>query len=121
MSSQEERSTMALWRTPGLQTASNTRSSSGKGRKTGGKKGGGGKVTLEDALKMELKGGAFDGVSLGDLIEIDADRADADHGYGDGERDGRDYIAWLAYGSYENDYVKRRAVLVAEDAGIEPE
>lgn len=103
-------------------SGSSTRSKSTGGRKTGGSKGKGDghfHGDLADALEMKLKFGAFEGVSLGDLLEIDADEADSDHAYGDGEKSGRDYIKWLA--SFRNGgiYSREAGLLVTEDQGIE--
>jgi hypothetical protein len=78
-----------------------------------------GKVTLENSLSMELNFGAFEGKTLADLLEIDADEADSDYGYGDGERDGRDYIAWLASPRTKSRAIRDRARLVADENGIE--
>jgi hypothetical protein len=90
--------------------------------KTGGRShGGGGKssITLDDARTIELNFGAFKGVTLEDLLDITVDEADEEYGYGDGERSGKDYIAWLASDSNKNKFIQQRARLVADDAGIE--
>ena len=89
--------------------------------KTGGRSGGSGKgkVTLEDALEMVLSFGAFEGESLETVLGIDADTADSEYDYGDGERDGTDYIAWLAGDRNKNEFVQRRAQLIADAEGIE--
>lgn len=109
------------------ETAKPAAKSSGGGgggykKKSYGKGGGGGgrgSVTLKTALDTELTWGAFEGATLAELLDIDADKADSDYGYGDGERDGRDYLAWLASDSNNNEYMRSRALLVAEDNGIE--
>lgn len=90
-------------------------------RKTGGRRGGGSgfKGDLDDALNMKLKFGAFEGETLQTVLEADVDTCDDDYGYGDGERDGRDYISWLAGDSNENDFVRTAARLVADEEGIE--
>lgn len=103
---------------------SSSRSSGTKSRaKTGGGSRGRGKggssITLEDALDMELNFGAFEGEKLGALLDFDTNTCDSDYGYGDGERDGTDYISWLASDSNQNEYVQRRARLIADDAGID--
>jgi hypothetical protein len=95
-------------------SGSRTRKTSG-----GGRKGGRGKVTLEDALSTELIYGAFEGVTLGNLVNISVDEAEESYGYGEGERDGRDYIAWLAGDTNENEYTQLRARLIADAEGIE--
>lgn len=94
----------------------------GSKRSSGGSRKGGGsssKVTLDDALDLVLNFGAFEGEKLGDILGFDADQCDDDYGYGDGERDGRDYIKWLAGRNNKNEYVQRRARLIADDEGIE--
>lgn len=95
-------------------TGGGSKRSSSKG---GGK--GGGKVTLKAAQEMELNFGAFEGVALGDLVDIGVDEAEDDYGYGDGERDGKDYLSWLASDRNKNEYARVRARLVAEDAGVD--
>lgn len=99
------------------------RSLSGRGKggrsRSGGKSGGFKKPTLKSASELELTWGAFEGVTLGDLVGISAEDADADFGYGDGERDGSDYLVWLASENNPNEFVRERAILVAEDAGLE--
>lgn len=93
-----------------------------RGRKTGGrsngKRSGGGSVTLSDARDMVLSKGAFEGVTLGALVEMSAEDAEADYGYGDGERSGLDYVTWLGSDDYSNDYVQRRARLILDDLGV---
>lgn len=88
--------------------------------KTGGGRSskGGSSVTLSDARNMELTWGAFQGLTLAALLEVDAETADDDYGYGDGERGGREYLSWLAGKGNNIEYVQRRARLVAEDEGI---
>jgi hypothetical protein len=104
-------------------SSSSSKGSSKRSGKTGGGKKGKGDGhfhgDLDDALKMELKFGAFEGVSLGELLEIDVDEAEADYDYGDGERDGRDYIRWLASDRNKGEYSREAAALVAEANGIE--
>lgn len=111
-----EGTTTTVAKTSGKSTARKGKTSGGSKRRSGG---GGGSVTLEDALGMELNSGAFEGVTLGGLLEIGVDEAEDGYGYGNGERDGRDYIAWLASDTYENDYVQRRARLIADAEGID--
>lgn len=104
------------------ESKSSTRSSTGGGGKAKGKgrrSSGGSSVTLEDALKMDLSFGAFEGVTLAELLDIDAAEADRDYEYGDGERNGRDYLSWLASERNPNEFARKRALLVAEENGIE--
>jgi hypothetical protein len=104
---------------------SDEKSSSKRSGKTGGSKGKGskngkgGKLTLSAAKDMELNFGAFEGVTLGELVDIDTEKAEEDFDYGDGERDGRDYLSWLASDRNKNEFARARAQLVADDAGIE--
>lgn len=87
--------------------------------KTGGKKRDG-DISLKDAENMVLNFGAFEGVALGDLVDIDVDEAEADFHYGDGERDGADYLAgYLAGPKNHNKHVRDRARIVADDRGLE--
>jgi hypothetical protein len=104
--------------TPAKKSSSKSTTKSRGGSKSKGRSGGG-SITLKDALSMEMNSGVFEGETLEDILEIDTDRADDDYGYGDGERDGKDYIRWLAGPTNKNDYTRRRAQLVADDAGIE--
>lgn len=105
-----------------------SRSSSGgnKSKSSGGRKSsGGGKKSgfpgsLRDALKLELNSGAFEGTTLGDVLGLSEEDADADYAYGDGEKSGRDYIAWLATERNKNEYTRGAAQLIAEDNDIEP-
>jgi hypothetical protein len=90
-------------------------------KKTGGGKGGSGKVTLEGALSLELNSGAFKGATMGDVLALDAATCDEQYGYGDGERNGRDYIGWLATDRNRNDFTRARAAVIAEAEGIEVE
>lgn len=95
--------------------------SSSSSRKTGGGKSYGNKksgISLDDALTMTLNFGAFEGETLGDVLGLSADECDDDYGYGDGERDGRDYIKWLASDSNKNEFVQRRARIIADEEGI---
>ena len=55
---------------------------------------------------------------MGDVLGFSADDCDDDYGYGDGERDGRDYIKWLASDSNKNEFVQRRARIIADEEGI---
>lgn len=98
--------------------------SSSRGRKTsggrkGGSRGGSSSITLEDALSMELSGGAFEGETLGAVLKLSAEECDEDFDYGDGERNGRDYISWLASDKNKNEYTQRRARIIADDEGID--
>lgn len=77
------------------------------------------KGTLKDAYKMAFKGGAFEGVTLKQLLDIDADTADSEYDYGDGERGGREYIAWAASDKNDWDYTRVAARLVADAEGID--
>lgn len=96
--------------------------SGGAAKKTGGAKrassGPRKGPNLEDSRTLELNFGAFEGVKLGDLLDISAEEADADYAYGDGERSGRDYLAWLASDKCSRDFVRVRARLIAEAEGI---
>jgi hypothetical protein len=97
-------------------------SSKSRSRKTSGgssRKGGKSSITLDDALSLELNFGAFEGETLETVLGLDADTADDEYGYGDGERDGRDYIAWLASDKNKNEFVQRRARIIADEEGIE--
>jgi hypothetical protein len=90
--------------------------------KTGGGKGKGSKkFTLEDALELELNFGAFEGETLETVLNTSAEDADENYSYGDGERDGRDYIAWLASDSNRNKFVRGAAKVIAEEEEIELE
>ena len=64
--------------------------------------------------------GAFEGETLGHVVEITTEDADSDYGYGDGERNGKDYVAWLSSGRNKNISTRTAALLVAEHLGIEP-
>lgn len=87
--------------------------------KTGGRKSSK-DISLDDAEAMVLNFGAFEGVSLGDLVDIDVDEAERDFHYGDGERDGADYLAgYLAGPKNHNKHVRDRARIVADDRGLE--
>ena len=101
-------------------TTAKRASKTGGGSK-GGKKGGFKAPTLKSALEMDLSFGAFEGVTLGELLEIDAETADRDYEYGDGERNGRDYLKWLASERNPNEYARARARLVADANDIEYE
>lgn len=94
------------------------KSYSGGAKTGGGSRKGGGSITVEDARDMELTWGAFQGLTLAKLLEVTADDADENYGYGDGERGGREYLSWLAGKGNNIEYVQRRARLVAEDEGI---
>lgn len=108
----------------GSSKGSSSRKSSGSSRssKTGGgskRRSGGGSVSLDDALDLELNFGSFKGETLGFVLGLSADACDADYAYGDRERDGRDYISWLAGGSNKNEFVQKRARVIADEEGIE--
>lgn len=97
---------------------------SNRSNKTGGgsnkrSSGGSSKLTMGDALGMELNFGAFKGVSLQELVALTAAECDEDYGYGDGEKDGKDYLRWLAGPGTKSDFVRNRARLIADDLGIE--
>lgn len=94
------------------------RSSKTGGSKRGGSKGGS-SIDLESSLSMELNYGAFEGEKLGDVLKLTADECDEDYSYGDGERDGRDYISWLASDKNQNEFVQRRARVIADEEGID--
>lgn len=91
--------------------------SSRSGKTRGGS--GGGSISLGDALDMELNFGAFGGETLKTVLALSADEAEEDYGYGDGERSGRDYITWLASDKNKNEYVQKRARVIADDEGID--
>jgi len=74
--------------------------------------------SVEDALSMKLTWGAFKGVALGDLVEMDASTCDDDYGYGDGAKDGKDYVSWLA-GSAKFPDLRKAAQFVADEFGID--
>lgn len=95
----------------------------GKTGSRGRKSSGGGKssISLDDALNMELNFGAFEGVTLGELLDKDAEECDEEFAYGDGERDGTDYLAWLASDKNKNEFVQRRARIIADEEGIDYE
>jgi hypothetical protein len=94
------------------------RSSKTGGSKRGGSKGGS-SITLDDALDMELNYGAFEGEKLGDVLKLTSGECDEDYSYGDGERDGRDYVSWLASDKNQNEFVQRRARVIADEEGID--
>jgi hypothetical protein len=96
-------------------------SSSSRGSKTGGKGKSSGKssISLDDALDMELNWGAFSGETLKAVLGFNAETCDEQFDYGDGERDGRDYISWLASDKNKNDFTQRRARLIADEEGID--
>ena len=99
-------------------SSSRTRSSNRYAKTGGGEDGPA--PTLESALSMKMKGGAFEGKALADILNISAQEADEDHAYGDGKRGGREYIAWLASPRNKNKHTRDRALLVAEAENIEP-
>lgn len=81
-----------------LFAANDSGSSKGGGskRSSGGKgSAGGGEPTLDEAKDMVLNFGAFKTVTLGEVLGLTAEQA-ADYGYGEGDKDGRAYITWLA-------------------------
>jgi hypothetical protein len=105
---------------PASKGSSNRSGKTGGGYKPkGGSKGGSRSLTLDDALTLELNFGAFQGETLGDVLSFDAKQCDADFDYGDGERDGSDYMSWLASDKNKNDFVRARAQLIANDAGLD--
>ncbi len=91
------------------------------GGRSGGRKssGGGFPGSLKDALALELNSGAFEGVTIAKVLDLSAEEADDDYAYGDGDKSGADYIAWLASDMNKNTYTRAAAALVAEDADIE--
>lgn len=74
-------------------------------RKGGGRKGGGGSVESDGS--MEMTWGAFEGESIADIYEMDAETC-SDFGYGDGDKNGRQYVTWLSKNK-DNEYVAKRA------------
>jgi hypothetical protein len=102
------------------EAASPAPAASARSGKTGGGSRGNGnrKPDLEFARTMTLKGGAFGGVTLEGLLDIDAETAEAEYGYGDGERGGREYLSWLASDKNTYDYTRERARLVADAEGV---
>jgi hypothetical protein len=102
---------------PAPKASGGSKGSSSRGRKTGGGKGG--DITLEDALNLELTGrGVFAGETLRDVLSLSTEQCDSDYGYGDGEKDGRDYIAYLATERNKNGYTRERARIIADAEGI---
>jgi hypothetical protein len=101
------------------------KSSGSRERKTGGKSraknssGSWFKGDLGDAKELKLKFGAFEGESLEAVLGFDADTCDEEYGYGDGNRDGRDYIKWLASDKNENIGLQVAARLIADEEGID--
>jgi len=94
-----------------------------RGRKTSGRAGKtNGRVknySLAEAEAFVLNKGAFEGVTLGELADMDVATAEDDYGYGNGERSGADYISWLISDDYSYEPVKAPARVVAADRGIE--
>lgn len=70
---------------------------------------------VETALATELKYGAFKGLTLGQVLGLSPKEC-AEYGYGDGNRTGRDYIAWLASPQQENKFLQKRARVIIEAA-----
>lgn len=101
--------------------SSKTASSGGSKPRSGGSKGGGGGSTLgiDDSLSMQLTWGAFEGETLAHVLALDAQQCDEDYNYGEGERNGRDYIAWLASDSNKIEFVQRRARVIADAEGLD--
>lgn len=114
----------ALFASVENQTDSVSSVSSVRSFKTGGgKSASNGKVSLDDAMSLQLNFGAFGnregtGLTLGQVLALSADEADK-YGYGDGERDGRDYITWLAGDRNKNRFVQARAAVIAAAEGLE--
>lgn len=70
---------------------------------------------LHAALDTTLKYGAFKGLTLGQVFQLPASKA-AEYGYGDGQKSGRDYIAWLAGPRQENKFLQKQARVIIEAA-----
>lgn len=98
---------------------------SGGSRKSGGSKGKSGsgrKVNgvpvLDDPGSMELKFGAFKGLSLYEVYDLDGDQC-ADYGYpknDPGSKSGRDYVLWVSKNEDENaEYARAQALAFLED------
>ncbi len=90
--------------------------SGGSSKRSSGK---GSSISLEDALGMELNFGAFEGETLETVLGLSTDECEDDYSYGDGEREGKDYISWLASDKNQNEYVQRRARVIADEEGID--
>lgn len=106
----------------GASRSSNGRAKGGssRGSKTSkGKSSKGSSISLEDALGMTLNYGAFEGETLETVLGLSVDECEDDYGYGDGERDGRDYIGWMASDKNQNDFTQRRARVIADEEGID--
>lgn len=101
---------------PAKSSGSSSRSGKTFARKSGSN---GGSIGLKDALDMELNFGAFGGETLETVLNLSADDADEQYGYGDGERSGRDYVTWLASDKNKNEYVQKRARVIADEEGID--
>jgi len=93
------------------------RGSSSRGSKT--QSNDGGNLSLQDALGTVLNWGAFEGETLEYILTLDAETTESDYDYGDGERDGRDYIAWLASDKNKTPFMQNRARVIADAEGIE--
>ncbi len=104
---------------PAAKSNGGSRSNGGTKRSSGGgSKRGGGSISLDDALGMEISWGAFEGETLGTILNLTAEQCDETYGYGEGERSGRDYMTWLASDSNAVDYVRNRAAVIAAAEGL---
>lgn len=80
-----------------------------RGRSSGS--GGGGTVSVDDALATVFNFGAFKDLTIGEVIDMDAE-ATADYGY---DKGGKAYITWLAK-SKDNAFMAKRAKVVLDNA-----
>lgn len=106
------------------------KSSTPRSRKTGGggssrSRGSDKEPSVDEAMSFRLRYGAFgkdgeDGLSLAEVLELTAEEADSDYGYGDGIKSGEDYIAWAASPRNKNDTIRKNALVVANAEGITP-
>jgi len=108
----------AAYEDSGTARTSKRASKTGARKGSGGKGKGGLKFSLEQALNMTMNSGVFEGETLGDILDIDVASAESDYDYGDGERDGSDYVAWLASDKNKNDYTRAAARVVADAEGL---
>lgn len=86
----------------------------GYSKSSGGGGGGRSSVTPESARETTLNFGAFKGLTLGEVFEMSANDA-AGYGYGDGKKNGKQYVAWLAKNE-DNRFMMDRAKVLIESA-----
>lgn len=86
--------------------------------KGGGSTNSGPKVTLEDARATVFNFGKFKGVSLGDVYDMPASKAQ-EFGHGEGDKAGKTYVQWLAKTTDEKTGFMRRRAQVILDAARE--